>query len=273
MPLRVMTWNLWWHFGPWRARAGAILDTIRDADPDVVCLQEVFSDATHDQGEELATELGFHVVRTEPVLHRGVSFGNAVLARWPVVRLADERLPRADGTPGHRRAVVAGVDTPHGRWPIASTHLEHRFDRSADRCAQVRRVMELARDLRGDPERDLPVVVGGDLNAVPDTDEIRLATGRTAGVDGIVMSDAWEQVGDGDGRTWLRENPYSCDSAWPDRRIDYVLVSWPRPKPVGNPISARLVGRPVGDGVWPSDHLAVVVELVTPADGTAEPPA
>ena len=145
--------------------------------------------------------------------------------------LADEALPRADGSPGHRRIVAASVATPWGPWPIASTHLDHRFDDSAARQAQCRRLLELASTWRGDPTTDLPLIVGADLNAVPDSAEVRMLTGREPGRRGIVFSDAWEQTGDGPGATWRRENPYSADSAWPNRRIDYLLVSWPRPKP------------------------------------------
>lgn len=268
MALRVMTWNLWWHFGPWERRRPLLLDTIRAVEPDVLCLQEVYSDPADDDAEHLAAELGMHQVRTDPVFWKGQSFGNAVLSRWPVERIADVQLPDRHGEPGHRRIVAGLVDSPWGPWPVASTHLEHRFDHSEARRRQLHRIMELATQWRGDPAHDLPLVVGADLNAVPDTDEIRMATGRSPGVPGIVFSDAWEQVGDGDGATWLRRNPYSADSAWPDRRIDYVLVSWPRPKPTGNPVRAWLTGDgdATGDGDvrWPSDHLALVVELVTP---------
>lgn len=279
MSLRVMTWNLWWHFGPWEDRHRLVLDTIRAADPDVLCLQEVWSDEGQDQADDLADLLGYSNVRTEAILYEGQAFGNAVLSRWPVERIADEALPGADGSPSHRRVVAAAVDSPFGCWPVASTHLEHRFDRSADRRAQIIRLMELAAgwrgdppggfrgdsttDFRGDSTTGLPLVVGGDLNAVPDTDEIRIATGRSPGVDGIIFSDAWEQAGEGPGHTWLRANPYSIDSAWPDRRLDYLLVSWPRPKPTGNPIRAWTTGFGTGE-LWPSDHLAVVADLVTP---------
>ncbi|MEP4652957.1 MAG: endonuclease/exonuclease/phosphatase family protein, partial [Ilumatobacter sp.] len=242
MSMRVMTWNLWWHFGPWEQRQALIVDALLAAAPDVVCLQEVWSDEDDDQLDHLADALEMYAVRTDPVFYDGQSFGNAVMSRWPVDRLADERLPRADGKASHRRVVAAMVDTPFGRWPIASTHLDHRFDRSADRSAQIRHLMESAIRWRGDPTVDLPVIIGADLNAVADTEEVRMATGRTAGVEGIVFSDVWEQVGDGPGATWLRENPHSRVSAWPNRRLDYLLVSWPRPKPVGNPIRARLVG-------------------------------
>jgi endonuclease/exonuclease/phosphatase family metal-dependent hydrolase len=266
--LRVMTWNLWWRFGDWQRRQSAIIDTIRRVDADVVCLQEVWSTPHDDQASILAAECGYHVASSAPIGRADEGFTNAVLSRWPSEPIADEALPRSDGTPGHRRVVATAVATPWGPWPFASTHLDHRFDASATRQAQVRRLLELAARWRGDPAVDLPVVIGADLNALADSDEVRLLTGRTAGVDGIVMSDAWEQVGEGPGATWLRRNPYSADSAWPDRRLDYVLVSWPRPKPVGNPCSATIVGDAPcsvgGDAVWPSDHAAVVVEVVTP---------
>ena len=269
MALRVMTWNLWWRFGPFELRRPAIVEVIRAADPDVVCLQEVWSDGSADEADRIAAATGMTAVRTTPMLYNGQSFGNAVLSRWPAELIADEPLPRADGTPGHRRVVAAAVDTPWGRWPFTSTHLDHRFDASADRHRQVLHLMERAVGWRGDPERDLPLVLGADLNAVADSDEVRTLTGRRPGVAGIVFSDAWEQVGSGAGHTWRRANPYSEDSAWPDRRLDYVLVSWPRPKPTGNPVRAWIVGDgPIavdGEEVWPSDHAAVVAELVTPA--------
>ncbi|MEM9516597.1 MAG: endonuclease/exonuclease/phosphatase family protein [Actinomycetota bacterium] len=267
--MRVMTWNLWWRFGDHERRSAAIDAVLRAEAPDVVCFQEVWSDATTDQAEMLAARHDAHVVRTEPVLFDGFSFGNAIMARWPIERIADVRLPGADGEPGYRRLLIAAVATPWGSWPIAATHLDYRFDASHTRQHQVRRVLECVVEHRGDPEHDLPMIVGGDLNAVADSDEMRIFTGRRPGVDGIVMSDVWEQVGDGPGNTWRRDNPHVAESAWPERRIDYLGISWPRPKPVGNPIRAWLAGTsPVDtdDGpVWPSDHAAVVAELVVPS--------
>ena len=274
--LRALTWNLWWRFGPFERRQPAIAAVLRAERPDVVAVQEVWSSATDDQVAILADELGMFAVRTEPVLFDGYSFGNALLSRWPLATVAEEPLPTRDGRPGHRRLLVATADSPWGRWPIASTHLDYQFDASATRCRQVEHVLGVLHELRDDPERELPIVLGGDLNAVPDSDEIRMLTGRRPGVAGIVMTDVWEQVGPPDGCTWRRDNPYQQDTAWPDRRLDYLCVSWPRPKPVGNPQRAWLAGhRPVtidGDQVWASDHAAVVAE-VTASPIDEEPPA
>ena len=40
--MRVMTWNLWYEFGPFEHRREAVRRVITRENPDVVCLQEVF---------------------------------------------------------------------------------------------------------------------------------------------------------------------------------------------------------------------------------------
>jgi endonuclease/exonuclease/phosphatase family metal-dependent hydrolase len=261
--LRAMTWNLWWRFGPWEARHRAIVAVLQREAPDIVCLQEVHGeDGGTDQAAALAGELGLHAAATDGPYFDGLSFGNAVLSRWPIVGVTEHALPRADGTPGHRRALAAVLDTPYGRWPVVSTHLDHRFDASATRQLQCATLLELVDGVRNPPEDGPPTIVGGDLNAVPDSDEIRLLTGRRASmIPNLVLSDCWEQAGDGPGCTWQRRNPYVAGSAWPERRIDYLLVSWPRPKPLGNAVRAWLAGAEPVEGVQPSDHAAVVVDL------------
>ena len=278
-----MTWNLWWRFGAWEARLGAIEAVIRAEDPDVLCLLEVWSADGTSSAHLLAEALGMHAALTDDAFpeQRAVSgrpgFHNATLSRWPLDEVASHALPRRDGTPGHRRALTAVVRTPFGPWPVVTTHLDHRFDDSEARQLQCAALLHLVAAVRGEPDTALPTIVAGDLNAVSDSDEVRLLTGRRAGpVRNLVLTDCWEMVGagpDGDGRTsgpgsgatWRHDNPYQASTAWPDRRLDYVFVSWPRPKPVGNPRRAWLAGLTAIDGVHPSDHAAVVVELVTPA--------
>ena len=43
MEARVLTWNLWWQFGPWRERQPAILSVLQEQDADIVFLQEVWA--------------------------------------------------------------------------------------------------------------------------------------------------------------------------------------------------------------------------------------
>lgn len=283
MALRVMTWNLWWRFGDWRRREDAILAVLEAQEPDVVCLQETWAwreplgddtFATPEiQAAHLAQRLGWHVAVNEPLWFTERAFSNAILSRWPLRVVADETLPRDDHIPPHRRMLVAHAATPWGDWPFMTTHLDHRFDDSAARQTQVRLVLDCAKTHRGDAEVDLPLVLGADANAVPDADEIRILTGRSAGgPGGIVMTDVWEVAGEGPGHTWRRDNPHVANSTWPNRRVDYLMVTWPRPRPFGNPIATWLAGtEPVrvgGAEIWASDHAAVVADLTTPPEPT-----
>lgn len=262
-----MTWNLWWRFGEWERRLDAIRAVIAQEAPDVVCLQEVWGDGPTSSASLLAETFGWSVaVSDDPFAgHRTegrAAFHDAVISGWPILAATSYPLPGADGAPGHRRALAVVLDTPAGEWPVVSTHLDHRFDASAARQAQAVELLRIAAACRAS-DTSPPPIVAGDLNAVPDADEIRMLTGRTAApVPGIVLNDSWEQVGDGPGWTWRRDHPYLADSAWPNRRLDYVLVSWPRPRPLGNPAAAWLAGLDAVDGVYPSDHAAVVVDLV-----------
>lgn len=260
--MRVVTWNLWWRFGPWQERAAAITATLARIDADVVCLQEVWAADGRRQADDLAAELGYAAVGSADGAERVV--GNAILSRHPILESEIVVLPRDDAAPGPRTVVRARLDTPHGPSEVFCTHLAYRVDESDLRRRQLTEICRLVAARRGDPDTAFPPVLCGDLNAVPTSDEIRCLTGEAPPpVSGLAFTDAWAAVGSGPGHTWDDRNPYQAQTTWPRRRLDYVLVGWPRPKPFGNPRSARLAGgRPIG-GVWPSDHLAVVVDLGT----------
>ncbi len=271
MTLRVLTWNIWGRHGAAPERQRAIVEVLRGVEADVVFLQETWADQGGlCQAEQLAGELGGYQAHwADGPWFSGRWLGNAVLSRWPIGHREVHPLPRLDGGPPYRHAVVAHIDTPWGAWPMISTHFEHRFDGSRARLLHAESLLGIVADVR-QRAGALPVVIGGDLNAVPDSEEIAMLTGRRPGVDGVVLSDVWEHVGSGgrlgaEGATWRADNPHVTNSAWPNRRLDYLMVSWPRTRPVGNPVQTFLAGTaPVG-GVHPSDHAAVVADLITPA--------
>jgi endonuclease/exonuclease/phosphatase family metal-dependent hydrolase len=258
--LRVLTWNLWWRFGPWERRRPAIAATIRALDPDVVALQEVWGEpGGPNLAAELADELGHHHAFASRLSLDGVGFGNAVLSRWPITSSQATDLPAPPDADEQRLVLRADVDGPRGPFQVFSTHLNWRFDHSAVRQDQVRAVAEAVAAAR---PRTYPPVLCGDFNAVPDSDEIRVLTGRAAGpVDGLVFHDAWEVAGDGAGWTWSNANPYAALDLEPDRRIDYVFVGWPKAGGAGHVTSCRVVGIDPVDGVVPSDHYGVLAEL------------
>lgn len=271
-----MTWNLWWRFGPWRERQPAIAAELARADPDLALLQEVWCHPEDgDQADLLAAPRGYHVARSTKGLPGGVAeepyrFGNAILSRWPVRSGETVVLPGVDEERSHRTAVVAEIDHPDGAFLAVSAHLEWRYDQSATRQRQLDALLEHLRTRRDALGSARPIIFGGDLNAVPHSDEVRRLTGLAPPYGGAnhahqgsgpVFTDCWAAVCDDPGYTWTRDNPYAQDALWPRRRIDYVLVSWPRPKPTDNPLTASLAGQLVFEGVVASDHYAVVVEL------------
>ena len=258
--LRVLTWNLWWRFGPWEQRQAPILEVLRQTDADVIGLQEVWATEDGDQLDDLAGALGYHAARSpDPSPH---GFGNAVLSRWPIDDHDWVHLPAANGQPEHRTVLHARIAAPFGPLTFFTTHLDHHLGHSALRCDQVTRIADFVAARRNDPEDGFPPVLCGDFNAAPDSDEIRRLVGLTQPpVEDLVFHDSWAQVGEGRGLTWNCDNPYITDTTWSRQRIDYVFVGWPRPKPTGNPRRAWLIGTEPVDGVVPSDHYGITVEL------------
>jgi len=260
--MRVVSWNLWWRYGPWEQRREAIAATLAEVRPDLCGLQEVWGAAGENLAAELAERLGMHwcwAVAAEG--REGVSLGNAILSRWPIAAQAQAGLPVGDLIREGRVAVHARIDTPGGVLPLFTTHLTSGLGRSQVRTAQVRGLAGfVAEHATG---CDYPPVVTGDLNAEPGSDELRLLGGvlTAPAAPGLVLVDAWRYADPGDpGFTWDRRNGYLAGGALPDARIDYILAGLPR-QGRGRVRSARLAGTAPVDGVWPSDHFAVAAEL------------
>ncbi|WP_203616117.1 endonuclease/exonuclease/phosphatase family protein [Streptomyces sp. SID13726] len=270
--MRVVTWNLWWRFGPWAERQKAILAVLRELRPDVVGLQEVWSAGTENLARWLASELGLHWAwAPSPASERwqrrigdpGVEVGNAVLSRWPVIEEAVLRLPAPEDLDDGRLAFHTRLAGPSYDIPFFTTHLTSAPDASALRCQQVTALAEFVAAHRGTGA--FPPVVTGDFNAWPDSDEIRLFGGyKTApAAPGQLFLDAWEYAPPtAPSATWDPANPYVHHS--PPARIDYIHVGLPGAGGLGHVRGVRRAGDGPVEGVWPSDHAAVVAEL---ADG------
>ncbi|MFF4254272.1 endonuclease/exonuclease/phosphatase family protein [Streptomyces sp. NPDC001663] len=273
--MRVVTWNLWWRFGPWQERQKAILAALRDLRPDVVGLQEVWAADGENLAEWLAGELGLHWTwaashASERWQRRigepGVEVGNAVLSRWPVAEQEVLRLPAPADLDDGRLALYARLDAPGHQVPFFTVHLTSPLHASAVRRAQVTALAEFVAAHRHGT--DFPPVVTGDFNAPPDADEIRLFGGtRTAPVvPGQAFFDAWDYADPAaPSATWDHTNPYVHPGLGPSSRIDYIHVGGPAgPDGIGTVRGVRRAGDGPVDGVWPSDHAAVVADLEFP---------
>ena len=289
MAARVVTWNLWWRFGDHRARHRLIASELARLRPDVACLQEVWTAVDGEvapgeirvedetgtpttQAGELAPLTGLgHWRSAWRVAHEGVSFGNAICSRHPIRATHTLPLPTADAAEEYRTAVLVEVDTPSGPLAVATTHLSFRWDHSHVRQAQVRAVCRWLADRR---PADTPLVLTGDLNAEPVSDEIRMLTGRTTvPVAGMGFHDAWEAAGSGDGTTWAQANTHTPDPPFEgDKRIDYVLCAYPLSDGRGVPTHAEVIGQTAdATAGHPSDHYGVAVDVTLTPDAGNRP--
>ena len=258
--LKVLTWNIWWRFGPWEERADVIASNLAEIDADVIALQEVWEHGGTNFAAQLAAKLGFHYVFENCMNVGDTGFGNAILSRWPIETTDKVALYGKEQTGEARLAIYAEIDGPRGKIPLFTTHLNWKFDQSHIRQKQV---ADLARFIDSKPSLKFPPVLCGDLNADPDAEELRMLNGLTTGpVDGLVFHDAWGFAGDGSaGMTWDNTNTYVAMDFEADRRIDYILVGQPAAKGAGHIVECTVVGnKPVND-IYPSDHFAVLAEL------------
>jgi endonuclease/exonuclease/phosphatase family metal-dependent hydrolase len=151
---RLMTWNI--KYGRDDARGVAqprqIADAIRQANPDVVVLQEVSRGwaigGGVDVAEYLARELGMSFYWGPAA---DGQFGNLLLSRLPVENVQTGQLPFGQGPMGrsYLKARIDGVD-------LLTTHLTHKKQNTPTRLQQIETVLA-----------QHPDVVAGDLNFWP----------------------------------------------------------------------------------------------------------
>jgi len=262
--LKVMTWNIWWRFGPhWQDRQPALLETLRAVDADIVALQEVWGSSETTQAHEFADQLGLYATFAEPSYppisdvprlehDQRLTLGLGLLSRWPIISARSVAMPAR-----HRDfapiAMVATADTPAGGLQVVVACLEYEPAYNDDRLAQAHTLAHLATD----PELDgpLPIIVAGDLNAAPHSPLLRPLQ--------EVLTDAWSGgAGDPAAVTLPSAHPSAPLAATEliDQRIDHIFYrpgQWAQRVKVE---SATLAGAAV-DGVYPSDHRAAVCEL------------
>ena len=258
--VRIVTWNVWGRYGDWRERQALIEEALGDSRADVACLAESWSADGATQAERVAGRLGLpHSLFVGDWQVDDWTSGIGVASRWPIARHEERPLPGDDGNAvGTVLHVV--VDGPRGPLQVFVAMLDYPLDASARRQAQVRQLCEF---VAGAASRRHVTVVCGDFNAAPDSDEIRMLTGKAAGpVPGLVFYDAWEVAGDGSpGITWSNENPLAAIGRYPDRRFDYVFSAWPRAHAAGHPTHCELLGVPADGGPQASDHYGVLADL------------
>jgi endonuclease/exonuclease/phosphatase family metal-dependent hydrolase len=269
--LSVLTLNCWNVSPPFEERLARTRAGIERLQPDIIGLQEiVVRPDGFDQGEEILRGLGYEWAfapafwwddegNLRPPRDDGVGFGNLIASRHPLLRSEWRQLPGWES--GEGRSVVAVViDAPCGQVVCACTHLNWKFHHGNVRERQVLAVARFIDEFSAGVF--LPPILVGDLNADPDSAEVRFLCGlQSLEGESVYFQDAWRIAGDGSaGITWDNRNPFAATEREPDRRIDYVLVGLPR-EGRGRVEDARLVMNEARNGIYPSDHFGVIAYL------------
>jgi endonuclease/exonuclease/phosphatase family metal-dependent hydrolase len=279
--------NIWNRSGPWPARLSLIRKELAALRPDVLGLQEVLrqaspgaspvgawqapvsapDDGTHDQATLIgAGYMGYVAYARAMDYGNGLAFGNAVLSKFPISEYRAFELPGRE-TGEVRVLLYTVVDLPAGKLPVFVTHLNWKLHQGSVRVRQVEFICEKIRELEPIDESRLPPVLMGDMNADPDSDEMRYMRGlATLGDRSVYFADSWVYGGDGTpGYTFDRRNRFAAIAHEPPRRIDYIYVRGPDSKLRGEPLETRLAfatSEPGSQGdVFPSDHFGLVTEL------------
>jgi endonuclease/exonuclease/phosphatase family metal-dependent hydrolase len=153
----------------------------------------------------------------------------------------------------HRVALQVTLGHPVAPLHVISTCVEWEPEYLDDHLAQTRKLARLL----ADPALDgpLPIVLTADLNAPPETPQLRPLT--------EIMVDTWI-AGDGDPQavTLSSQNPWAPMDARRqiDRRIDYILLR-PGNERYSPEVKHAFLARDPVDGLHPSDHYAVVADI------------
>lgn len=259
--VRVVTLNIWNRLGPWEDRLEVIREGLRELAPDLVGLQEVIDVNGSSQAATIAEGLGYHTAYGAANSYgEGITLGNAVLSRWPILASRVRPLPNG-GTDENRSITLAEIDSPHGKLPFFVTHLNWKLHEGVVREEQV--VAVAAFVMAEAPIEGLPPILTGDFNAGPDASEIRFLKGlQSLQGKSVYFADCFEQAGEGPGVTFdgIR-NRFAAQYHEHPRRIDYVFTRGPDKLVRGKPRSARVVfDTPKGD-VFASDHFGVFAEI------------
>ena len=162
LPIMIATWNV----NSVKQRLDHLLRFLREAGPDVLCLQEI--KCVDEAFPRLEIEsCGYNVA-----VHGQKGFnGVAILARHPLAD-ATPRLPGGDEDV-QSRYIEATVETPGGIVRVASIYLPNGNPTGTDKFAYKLAWMDrLAAHATGLLALEEPLVLAGDYNVIPDERDV-----------------------------------------------------------------------------------------------------
>ena len=258
--MRIATWNI----NGIKARIDNLVRWLREASPDVVCLQEI---KCVDEGFPAAPveELGYNVA-----VHGQKGFhGVALLSKHPIEDVR-RGLPPLDGDT-QARFISGLIAAPEGIVRVASAYMPNGNPIGSDKFAYKLAWLERLTDwTRAELEREEPLVIAGDYNIIPApidakypdswvTDALYTPEAKAAfrKYSALGLTDAVRAVNDGGGiytfwdyqaGAWQRNNGI---------RIDHIMLS----PEAADRLHQAGIDRHVRTWEKPSDHVPVWVEM------------
>lgn len=258
--MRITTWNV----NSVRQRLGHLLDYLREAEPDVVCLQELkCADEAFPRAE---VEAAGYTVETHG--QKGFN-GVALLARGP---LEDVRR----GLPGEEpdapsRYIEAVVPTESGPVHVASIYAPNGNPQPGPKYeAKLVFMDRLAAHARGLVAAEAAVVLAGDYNVMPEARDaahpeawvndalfLPLSRAKLRALENLGLTDALRACDDRPGVYTFWDYQAGAWNRNDGIRIDHLMLS---PRAADRLVSAS-VSKHVRGWEKPSDHVPVTAEL------------
>lgn len=244
--MKVLTLNTWQKCGPWLKRWEVLFEGIAQYQPDVIAFQELFDSAWR----ETVAERAGYPYRADPA---PTSSGLVLLSRLPILASDLHKLStRSPLEDYHRYLLWAEIALGERTINFFNAHLSWHPQDQATRKAQVRELWQQMSEKTGADK-----VLMGDMNATPDSNEIRLLLTESNLLDTFAAKNPTDS-----GITWDTENRFTSQQKphTLDRRIDYIFASGE--DLIKSLSSCRVVfDRPDTHGVFSSDHYGVLAEF------------
>lgn len=228
-----------------------IAQVIQLRNPDIVTLQEVDVNVERsgniDQMEVLSEILDMEPVFYKLIPHQGGEYGSGTLTNLEII--STDNLYYTKGGEGVQRGLLQVVVNVNGvHVPVMNTHLCNESE--YNRLLSIDQIIDTKDDYDG-----MPMILTGDMNSRPDSDEIANLSEH--------FTDTWLEKGSGTGNTHTSGNAI--------RRIDYMFYTNNRVSEDGyyvRPIRIEVVmNNPL---TYASDHLPIYAEFeIVQAKATA----
>jgi len=247
--MKLLQWNIWY-----KEDIDNILSTIKEINPDVICLQELTINHPHhnqniDTPRFIAEGLGFKYFFKEA--QKSISngherkYGNAIFSRFPIIDskfyyiqdLQDPNIQNPDYSKEGRVYIESIIEVDGKKFTIATTHMSytHEFASTPEKKVETNKLIEILK------EKNSNFIFTGDLNLLPNSYTINELSKLLKNAGPTLEQNTWTTKP-------FSYNGFNADTLnW---RLDYCFVT-----PDIEVKSSQIIDTPY------SDHLPILIEF------------